>query len=942
MWGIMESKTRLNKPAFNRSGIRFRQFLMLMTLSIVIILFFALMTVSQGKKIILNGLNAQSRSLSASIAEVCGNAFISGDYSFVVDHNMQVIKGAADIKYIIIVKKDGFSMVHTGETWEQRDKPDPKWKQVAGAVQQGRIISSDIVKHKVYHYTFPLQFSGIDWGFLHIGLSLSGYESALRTMYQMILFLGLFCFVIAAILSFFFARRLTLPILLLRDTADRIVQGDLTARANISSGDEVEELASSFNRMTDTILKSQTDIAAAHDYTQNILRSMAECLIVLKPDQTIEMVNKATLELLGYKEEDLIGKPVEIVFDQYNGFINENGKELLSQKSIMINREESFITKEGKVIPVLFSASSMQSREGSPPGIVCIALDITERKKAEKMLEKSRQEAISSSRAKSEFLANMSHEIRTPMNGVLGMIDLLIHTDLSVEQKRFADTANTSAKALLNLINDILDLSKIEAGKMEIEHVEFDLREKLKEVIDLFSIQARSKNIDLRYITERSVSSVVRGDPARIRQVLVNLVGNAIKFTDSGEVTVRVKTLEEPDQGILYRFEVTDTGIGINPEARQRIFDSFTQVDTSTTRKHGGTGLGLSISQQLVKLMNGTIGVESEPGKGSTFFFTIPLAETTGKTDGSSFGQDEYSGNPEEMTGPDLQGEGKGSVNSPMPAQLHILVAEDNAVNLQVVLAMLDSLHYRVDVASNGQEAVDAFSRQHYDVILMDCQMPEMDGYAATKIIREREKGSPDHTPIIALTGHAMQGDRETCLASGMDDFLPKPFNMELLFKTINRWTSDRPAEGGDSETGDKIDPASSFPKELEIPGAIDKNVLNSLRGLQQEGEPDLVGELITLYLAEASKILNTLDEFMQAKDAQGINKMAHKLKSSSASVGATNFASLLKQAEIMGRQNQTEEAAQLFPEICREYAAVRMGLEAELAACHAGERGAS
>jgi len=937
MAGISTAGKSANKQALNRRGILFRQLLMLMALSLIILLLFALMIMPQVDKSILKGLDSQAKSLSASIAEVCGNAFITGDYSFVVDHSMQVLKGATDIKYIIVSKHEGPSMIHKRENWEQREKADPKWNPAKGDLQQGRTLFSDIAQQKVYHYTFPLKFSGIDWGLLHIGLSLSGYQSAMRNMYWIILLLGLFCFIIATVISFFFARRLTSPILLLRDTADRIVQGDLTARADISSGDELEEMASSFNRMTDTILKSQNDITAAHDYTQNILRSMSECLIVLLPDRTIEMVNKATLELMGYQEEELIGQPVKMIFDQYDGFLDNKGTGFLDHKSPLINMEKSFITKQGQIIPVLFSASSMQARAGQNPGIVCVALDITERKKTEEMLEKSRFEAVAASRAKSEFLANMSHEIRTPMNGVLGMIDLLIHTNLNSEQKGFANTAYSSAKALLNLLNDILDFSKIEAGKLEIEHVAFDLRETLKEVIDLFSVRASSKNIYLSYITDRSIPSIVLSDPIRIRQILINLVGNAIKFTESGEVTVSVRPLTEHDEGMTCRFEITDTGIGISPEARKRIFDSFTQADASTTRKHGGTGLGLSISQQLLKLMGGAIGVESEPGKGSTFWFTLFLEKAIEKPDRNTLLTDKYPGNPGQMKALNLQNASTQAINSIMNPELCILVAEDNLVNQQVILAMLTSNHYRADIVHNGREALDALSRKHYDVILMDCQMPVMDGYEATKIIREREKNSHRRIPIIAVTGHAMQGDRELCLAAGMDDFLTKPFHMELLFSTLSRWTSDisTPKEVPDTKEEAGYSPIAR--KDSGIPSAIDKTVLNELRFLQREDEPDLLGELITLYLSESSDLLKELGNFVQANDAQGINKTAHKLKSSSAYLGATNFASLLKQAENMGRQHQIEEAAKLFPEICREYEAVKVGLMAELKAGSTG-----
>ncbi len=920
-------------PMLRTRGILFRQFLMLMTLSFLIILLFALMMVPQGRRSILAGLESQARSLSASITEVCANAFITADYSFVVDHNMQILKGGTDIKYIIIVKHRDFSMIHTNKTWQRRDKSDPHWIPVEGTAEQGRILYSAIVREEVYNYTFPLRFSGIDWGLLHIGLSLRKYESATKAMYRMIMFLALSCFIIAIIISLLFARRLTLPILLLRDTADLIVKGDLTARADIASGDEVEELAHSFNRMTDAILKSQNDIAAAHNYTQNILRSLAECLFVLRPDRTIEMVNKAMCELLGYTEEELVGSPVEILFHEYDGFLDGYGAGPLSQKQAIVNMEKSFVTKEGKTIPVLFSGSVMQTREGRVPGIVCIALDITERKKAEEMLEKSRQEAISANMAKSLFVANMSHEIRTPMNGVLGMMDLLLHTNLDMEQRAFADIAYSSANALLSLLNDILDLSKIEAGKLELECIDFDVRENLKEVIDLFSGTADSKGIHVDYACGESVPSVVRGDPVRIRQVLANMMGNAVKFTDTGEVTVRAERLEERSNNVVLRFEVTDTGIGMNTEVQQSIFESFIQADVSTTRKYGGSGLGLSISRHLVKLMGGAIGVKSEPGKGSSFWFTAPLEKAHG-TNIKAERRDAP------LKHADLTRHiySHGSIESAHSfdwSQICILLAEDNLVNQKVILAMLASLKCRVDVVNNGVEAVDALLREPYHLVLMDCQMPEMDGYEATKVIREHERKSGKfRTPIIALTANAMQGDRELCLASEMDDYLPKPFKKQELVNMVGKWTGNVETGNmpGEKGGGNKAAPPVAQGNDVSTHRAvIDRSVLDGLQMLEKEGATGLVKEILFAYLSEGTKMLNDLADALQSKDAQEIYRLAHKFKSGSANVGALDLSSLLKEVEVLGRTEQIEAVAGVFARILKEYEAVKNALEAEL-----------
>ena len=771
----------------NRS-IFFRSFRMLLALSLIIIIIFALMMIPREKSSILKGLESQAKSLSASIASVSGNAFVTGDYSFIVDHNMQVMRGSTDIRYIVIGKHDGLSIVHTGDKWEQREKPDPAWTPGGSVVQGGRILTSDIVKGEVYHYSFPLEFSGIDWGVLHIGLSLERYSADVRAMYLTLILFSIACFVIAICLSYMSARQLTAPILLLRETADRIVQGDTLARARITSGDEVEDLARSFNLMTDTMVKAQGDISAAHDYTQNILRSITESLIVLDHAGKIAMVNRATLDWLGYEEQELLGQDMSLVLGPGGERpLSREIRENMNGKAAFANAERTFHTKTGGTIPVLFSWSVMHQGDAVVPGIVCVAIDITERKQTEAILEKSKEAAEAASRAKSEFLANMSHEIRTPMNGVLGMVDLLLETDLTAKQRNFANMANRSAQNLLNILNDILDLSKIEAGKLSLEFIDFNVRRVVNDVIELFAVESHSRGIFIESSLDEDAIPIVRGDPVRLRQVLVNLVGNSVKFTEKGGITIGVSQVEGEQERVTLRFQVSDTGIGISAEKRQGIFDAFTQADASTTRKHGGTGLGLAISRQLVSLMGGKIGVESAEGKGSTFWFTVNLEKGLGER----FCEREKTASPFEwrISSADRAKGVTGAAGEADWASCRILVAEDNRVNQPGVAVIISQWGCQVEVVYNGREAIEAIMRESYDIALMDCQMPEMDGYEATRIIREWEQASNHpRTPIIALSADAMQGDRDKCLASGMDDYLPKPFQQEQVYAILKRY----------------------------------------------------------------------------------------------------------------------------------------------------------
>jgi two-component system sensor histidine kinase/response regulator len=403
--------------------------------------------------------------------------------------------------------------------------------------------------------------------------------------------------------------------------------------------------------------------------------------------------------------------------------------------------------------------------------------DITEHKRIEVELAHARDAAIESARLKAEFLANMSHEVRTPMNGVVGMTGLLLETDLSPQQRDFAATIQTSADALLTVINDILDFSKIEAGKLQFDVLNFDLRQAIESTVDLLAERASAKGIERASLIEDDVPTDLRGDPGRLRQVLMNLVGNAVKFTDRGEVVVCARLDDQTDNDALVRIEVRDTGIGVTENARDRLFTAFTQADGSTTRKYGGTGLGLAISKRLVELMGGEIGVRSEPGAGSTFWFTARLEKAPVRTPA------------EAPPVPELDG------RRVRGRRARILVAEDNVVNQKVALAQLHKLGYSADGVANGAEAVEALTRIPYDMVLMDCQMPEVDGYEATRMIRERDH--VQRIPIIAMTASALAGDREKCLEAGMDDYVSKPIKVPEFHAVLKRWEPKNQADAG-------------------------------------------------------------------------------------------------------------------------------------------------
>jgi PAS domain S-box-containing protein len=495
---------------------------------------------------------------------------------------------------------------------------------------------------------------------------------------------------------------------------------------------------------------------------QSVISSNMMGVMFWNGDGLITDANESFLNMLGYSSADLAQGLV-----RWKGLTPPEyaerdlaAREELNASGVCAAFEKEFLHKDGRRVPILMGAArfSGPAHEG-----VSFVLDRSDFKRAEEervRLRLSEQAAIAASELKSSFLANMSHELRTPINGVMGMASLLLDTSLTSEQKSYGEMIRSSADSLLTLVNDILDLSKAESGKLELEVINFDIHQVLGDIDRTLAFAAGKKGLQLRQTVATALPPYFRGDPTRIGQVLMNLVSNAIKFTQRGEVSVVVDMESRSEEMINLRIEVSDTGIGIPEEAIARLFQAFTQADSSTTRRYGGTGLGLSIAKRLVALMEGSIGVKSVPGAGSTFWFTIPLG-----------------------VGTHLLAESAAPETQLPQSRLRVLVAEDNSVNQLIALKMLERLGHNAVAVANGLEAVEAVRSTPYDIVFMDCQMPELDGYEATRRIR----ASGNAIPIVAMTANAMAGDREKCLAAGMTDYLSKPMKAKDLAHAIHR-----------------------------------------------------------------------------------------------------------------------------------------------------------
>ncbi|MEX2493042.1 MAG: PAS domain S-box protein [Nitrospirales bacterium] len=830
---------------------------------------------------------------------------------------------------------------------------------------------------------------------------------------------------------------------------------------------------------------------------QRAIDQAIEGLSLLDQQGKYTYINRAHAEMYGYTVNDLVG---------------QSWKTLYSKEQVTDLEETCFPTlglsgqwqgeliglrKNGTHFPVEITLSLLSSEHGTPSGFIWTCRDITERQQAEALIKTTthtleqqnqelahaRDQALAAARSKSEFLATMSHEIRTPLNGVIGMTDLLLGTDLDADQHEMLETLKHSGEFLLTLINDILDFSKIDAGKLDLEVIDFDIRTAVDEVLDTLAERANQKNLELISLIYATTPLKLRGDPGRIRQILFNLIGNAIKFTQGGEIVVDVSVVGITTDTTTLRFAVTDTGIGIDTEAQVRLFELFTQADSSTTRKFGGTGLGLAICKQLVTLMHGEIGVISDEGDGSTFWFTIPFAHSSSSPppfsnaslrgrrvcivesndtirfllqhyaeswgmacevaqnghDGFALLRQHAKGEQSfdiaildhtlaetiQEDGLSLatrirqnleishiplillttfgkRGEGKfaqhASFNSYLTkpirhqqlqqclkmilgtdqqtpsshtshasslitrptleaaqahTKVHILLAEDNVVNQKVAVRMLQKLGYHVDGVENGQEAVNAVGCTSYDLVLMDCQMPETDGIEATRKIREaeslndwkakvRSKGqeppsseiSPSslhiphgsRVPIIALTANAFAGDRQACLDAGMDDFLSKPVKLKELSTMITKWVPPRPT----SEEASMVVPEKNSAVLPSSPTSLDDGIIQDLQSLGGEEDQKFFLTVMDQFLADLPRHLESIKQAVERQDAAALVKAAHACKGSSRSMGAILLADISYALEMMGREGTMGEVSVKFSQWLQEKDRTVLALQQE------------
>ncbi len=499
-----------------------------------------------------------------------------------------------------------------------------------------------------------------------------------------------------------------------------------------------------------------------------LMDQLGECYVESDLRGKITFVNKAYCNTYGVSREDRKGSDYKMMFAPELASLFRDAYSKVYRTGETVKLDYSMTLHNGRHVFNEQSISLRRDVQGNPVGFMVLIRDCFERKQNELELVKARQAAETASKAKGEFLANMSHEIRTPLNGVIGMLELARETNLTSTQREFLEMAHSAANSLLTVINDILDFSKIEAGKLELEQTEFDLSEAVAQAVGITSLIALKKGLSLSSEIAPDVPRFLLGDPIRLKQVLLNLIGNAVKFTHHGQIKVRVRMEGMQDGKALLKFSVTDSGIGIPPEKQKVIFGAFSQADASTTRKFGGTGLGLAICSRVAQFMGGTVWVESETGKGSTFHFTAALETANGPS-------------------PKLT---EAVVANHVPERsrkLKILLAEDNLINQKLAVCLLEKLGHEVAVAETGLEVLAKLEEHAFDLVFMDVQMPEMDGFTTTAAVRVQEEGANARIPIIAMTAHAMKGDRERCLEAGMDDYVSKPIHSDAINAAIKR-----------------------------------------------------------------------------------------------------------------------------------------------------------
>jgi two-component system sensor histidine kinase/response regulator len=898
----------------------------------------------------------------------------------------------------------------------------------------------------------PIELNGERIGTIYLKSDLSPlYERAERSA-VMLLIVIFVSFITAYLMASRLQRSISEPIVeLARVAFARSVRKDFSIRATKRSDDEVGSLVDRFNEMLDQIAARETALQKAHDdleirveertrelqkevserrhaekdleergtFLDSLIKHTPVGIVAIDTKDAVEMCNPAFERLFRYRQKDICGRQLYelISAPDVDDEIHSNRQRLVRGQitHVVTRRKRSdgiLVDVEAYSVPLVI--------EGKLTGAVLLYQDITERKRAEEALLRAKDAAESANRAKSEFLANMSHEIRTPMNGIIGMTELALDTKLTTEQREYLTMVKSSADSLLTVINDILDFSKIEAGKLDVEQIDFPFETTVGETVKVLSMRAHQKGLELAWRVAPGIPEHLKGDPNRLRQVLVNLIGNAVKFTEKGEIALEVDKESEESSGITLHFRVRDTGIGVAKEKQSMIFDAFTQADSSASRRYGGTGLGLAITTRLVTLMGGRIWMESEQGKGSTFHFTLqfraadknipeifgdlaevppdasvlivddsqtnrvglvemlsrwglrPEAVDSGRAALEALDAADKQNRPfrlviSDMQMPEIHGlelvdklrrqpefrelpvillsssvqseeasqghdlrisayltkpvqpaelreaivralapavhgvgtfEEKPIVPADAKPGMRILLAEDNPVNRELAAALLKKRGHTVLTAENGREALAIVERENADMVLMDLQMPVMDGFEAIRAIRAKEHRDGGHLPVVALTAHAMHGDRERCLEAGADDYVTKPIRTTELFAAIDRAArheaAPQPAEAPRQSRGGDV---------LDIAAALDR----------VEGDRELLDELARLFIEGSAAAMAEMRQALTERDAHRLDRLAHTMKGSSSSLGANRVSEAALVLEMRARSSALENAGELI-----------------------------